>query len=72
MEKLTEIFESDEIRSLTIVHMEVPCCMGLVGLAEAAIERSGATFPVTEVTIGVDGEVQAEGPLRRAAPSARE
>ena len=71
-EKLGEILRLNGVRTVTVVHMEVPCCTGLVGMAEAAIERSGATFPVTEVTIGVDGEVQAEAPLRRAAASARE
>jgi len=67
VEKLAEILKNDEIRSLTIVHMEVPCCTGLVVMAEEAIERSGVTFPVTEVTIGVDGEVLAEEALRRPA-----
>jgi hypothetical protein len=56
--KLTEVFRKADIRSLTVVHMEVPCCGGLGSLAREAIKRSGKTIPVFEMTIGVKGDIK--------------
>jgi hypothetical protein len=56
-EKLTEMFRQNDIHSLTIAHMEVPCCFGLVALVKRALEQSGSELPVEEVTIGVRGEI---------------
>jgi len=61
-EKLTAILKRNDVRSLTVVHMEVPCCSGLVALARRALAVSGKCIPVEEVTIGVRGDV-----LERAA-----
>ncbi len=57
-EKLADILRLNDVRSLTVVHMEVPCCFGLVALARRALAESGKSIPVEEVTIGVQGEVQ--------------
>ena len=57
VEKLTAMLRLSSIRSLTVVHMEVPCCTGLVRIAQAAVEASGKQIPVEEVTISVRGEV---------------
>jgi NAD-dependent dihydropyrimidine dehydrogenase PreA subunit len=57
VEKLAEIFKQNEIKSLTIVHMEVPCCSGLVHIAEEALKASGKDIPKKDVTIGVRGNI---------------
>lgn len=59
-EKLGEILRTNSIKSLTVVHMEVPCCFGLGRIAELAIEASGKDIPVHDVTIGLDGKVKSE------------
>jgi NAD-dependent dihydropyrimidine dehydrogenase PreA subunit len=57
--KLTEVLKKSDIRSLTVVHMEVPCCSGLGYLAREAIKLSGKDIPVSDVTIGIKGGVKA-------------
>ena len=54
--KLTEILRQANLKSLTVVHMEVPCCSGLVHMAKQAILASGNVIPFNEVTIGVRGD----------------
>ena len=56
-EKLTEIISNNDIASVTIVRMEVPCCGGLQRAAENAIKNSGKFLPWQVVTISRDGEV---------------
>ena len=58
--KLTEIVRGAEPRSLTVIHMEVPCCSGLTKLAEYAIAEAGSALAVEDVTISLQGEVVAE------------
>ena len=53
--KLTDILKQSSVKSLTIVHMEVPCCSGLVFLAKQAMQLSGKDIPFKEVTIGIKG-----------------
>jgi NAD-dependent dihydropyrimidine dehydrogenase PreA subunit len=60
IDKLTAIFELSSIDSLTIVHMEVPCCNGLCHIAKAAIEASNSPVRVTDLTVSTDGRVIAE------------
>jgi len=55
-EKLTEILRSSDVRSVTVAHMEVPCCFGLGRLVEDAIAASGKTIPLEDVTITLRGE----------------
>jgi NAD-dependent dihydropyrimidine dehydrogenase PreA subunit len=56
LEKLTAIFSRNRVRSVTVAHMEVPCCSGIVRVVEEAIARSGRTdIPLTDVTVSVDG-----------------
>lgn len=54
--KLNEVLKQSDIRSLTVVHMEVPCCSGLVHLARQAVLASGKAIPLKEITIGIKGE----------------
>ena len=56
-EKLTEIISNNDIVSVTIVRMEVPCCGGLQRAAENAIKNSGKFLPWHVVTISRNGEV---------------
>lgn len=56
-EKLTEIIRSNEIKSLTIVRMEVPCCGGLEHAATKALKASGKFIPWQVVTVGIDGNL---------------
>jgi len=59
LKKLTDVLTQSDVKSLTVVHMEVPCCSGLVHMARQAIQASGKHIPLREVTIGVRGEVLA-------------
>ncbi len=56
--KLTAILAQNNIRSVTVAIMEVPCCQGLRLLAERAVAASGKTLPLRTVTITVDGRVE--------------
>lgn len=50
-EKLTEIFKNNEIKDVTVVRMEVPCCRGIVSAVEKAIRDSKKTIPYEVVVI---------------------
>ena len=56
--KLTEVLRYSRPKSLTVIRMEVPCCYGLVHMANQAAQLSGLGISVKEVVIGVGGELQ--------------
>ena len=56
-DKLTEIIKNNDIKSVTIVRMEVPCCGGLQRAAENAIKASGKFLPWQVITISTDGQI---------------
>ena len=56
-EKLTAILQNNEIKSLTVVRMEVPCCGGIENAAKRALQASGKFIPWQVVTIGTDGSI---------------
>jgi len=56
-EKLTEIIRRNDIREVTVVRMEVPCCGGIQRAAETALRNSGKFIPWQVVTIGRDGRI---------------
>ena len=56
-EKLTEIFRKNDIRSITVVRMEVPCCGGMEHAVKTALINSGKMIPWQVVTIGTNGEI---------------
>ena len=56
-EKLTEILRNNEIKSVTVVRMEVPCCGGLEMAVKAALQASGKFIPWQVVTISIDGKI---------------
>ncbi len=54
--KITQIFKTNNVKSVTCAHMEVPCCFGLVSIIKSAISESGKDIPFKEVNIGIKGE----------------
>ena len=57
-EKLTAILQNNDIKSLTVVRMEVPCCGGLEFAAKKALQDSGKFIPWQVVTVGIDGNIR--------------
>jgi hypothetical protein len=55
--KVTQILGSSDIKSLKVVHMEVPCCYGLVHIAQEALTKSGKDIPFESVIIGIKGDI---------------
>ena len=56
-EKLTEIIRRNDIREVTVVRMDVPCCGGIQRAAETALQNSGKFIPWQVVTLGRDGNI---------------
>ena len=56
-EKLTEILARNDIRSVTVVRMEVPCCGGMEQAVKTALQKSGKFIPWQVVTISTDGRI---------------
>ena len=56
-EKLTEILRHNEIKSITVVRMEVPCCGGIEHAVKTALKNSGKMIPWQIVTISTDGKI---------------
>jgi hypothetical protein len=63
-EKLTEIFKTNSIKSVTVPYMEVPCCFGLVKVTEDAIAASGKNIPLKKVKIGIRGDIKPQEEVR--------
>lgn len=55
-ERFTEIFTKNEMQSVTIVTMEVPCCSGMPTAVKNALNRAGKTPPITEIVLSLKGE----------------
>lgn len=71
-EKLAEIFRTNQIKDVTVVQMEVPCCAGMTAIALRAAQAAGVEVPVETVVIERTGSVQSSGALRQmAAPGLR-
>ena len=56
-EKLTEVFKYNNIRSITVTWMTVPCCGGLSHAVKTAVANSGKNIPLHIVTISPDGQI---------------
>ena len=56
-EKLTEIIQNNNIKSVTVLRMEVPCCGGLEMAARKALQASGKQITWQTVTISIDGKI---------------
>lgn len=57
IDKLTELFKTQDIKSVTIVHMEVPCCFGTEKIISQALRNSGKNILIKDYTISVQGEI---------------
>ena len=55
--KLTEILKQNDIRSITVVRMEVPCCGGIEFAVKRALQESGKLLPWSVVTISTEGHI---------------
>ena len=56
-EKLTAIIKNNEIKNVTILRMEVPCCGGLEMAAKKALQESGKSIPWQTITVSIDGKL---------------
>jgi len=56
-QKLIDMFKVNDIRSIEIVHMEVPCCFGLIRLVEMALAESRKDIPLTITKVGIRGDI---------------
>lgn len=56
-EKLGEIFMRNDVKSVTVLRMEVPCCGGMENAVKAAVRKSGKDIPVRVVTVSIDGKL---------------
>jgi len=59
-EKLTDILTQNNIKSVTVVRMEVPCCAGIVEAVKNALQKSGKMIPWQIVTISAEGKIVEE------------
>jgi len=57
IEKLSAILRANKPKSLTVVHMEVPCCFGLTRIAREAVARSGLNVSFEDITVGLRGNI---------------
>ncbi|MEW5944638.1 MAG: 4Fe-4S ferredoxin [bacterium] len=60
VEKIKGLLENAKINTLTVMIMEVPCCMGLLGLAQEASREASRKVPIKCVTVGIRGDVLSE------------
>ncbi len=57
-QKLIEIFKQNDLKTVTLVHMEVGCCFGLSKLVKSALQEAGVNTPLEEIIVGVDGSIK--------------
>ncbi|MFZ0011806.1 MAG: 4Fe-4S binding protein [Halobacteriota archaeon] len=57
VDKLSEIFQKQEIKSISIVHMEVPCCSGIEIIVQRALEKAQKNIIIKDYTISINGEI---------------
>lgn len=57
VDKFTEIFKQNNIRSVTVVVMEVPCCQGMPQIVKAGLKAAGKSVPLETVVVGVRGDI---------------
>ncbi len=55
-EKLAEILSENNVKSVTVAHMEVPCCFGLEGAVESALRESGKKIPLETIVLSINGK----------------
>ncbi|MCD4656948.1 MAG: 4Fe-4S dicluster domain-containing protein [Planctomycetes bacterium] len=63
IEKISQIIKNSELNSITVLHMEVPCCSGLIMIAIEAVKNSGINLPLKTVQISIKGDLMQEKQL---------
>ena len=61
VDKIVQMIDKAKINTLTVVIMEVPCCGGLMQLAQMAVQRAERRVPIKQIVIGVEGGIVSEG-----------
>lgn len=64
--KLTAILKENEVKGVTIVNMEVPCCQGLIEAVRQALQAAGKSLPVSICTLGPQGQVVQQAKIKAA------
>ena len=57
-EKIKAIIEMNDLNTITVAIMEVPCCHGLYKIVEEALDESGKRITLKKVVVGIDGEIK--------------
>ena len=60
VEKIKSWLEDAKINTLTVLIMQVPCCMGLLSLAQQAAQSAKRTVPIKSIVVGLQGEILSE------------
>jgi NAD-dependent dihydropyrimidine dehydrogenase PreA subunit len=60
LDKLTALVDHAQVKSISVMIMEVPCCGGLLRLAQTAVARAERKVPIQAIIVGIDGEVRRE------------
>ncbi|MDD4356536.1 MAG: hypothetical protein PHN98_04720, partial [Smithellaceae bacterium] len=60
VEKIQQMVDESRINTLTLVMMQVPCCRGLMQIAQAALQKSARKVPLKAVVISIQGDVLSE------------
>ena len=58
IQKLEEIFSTQGIKSITIAHMEVPCCFGVEQIVKTALKNAGKDVAIDDITIAINGTIK--------------
>jgi len=58
VEKLAQILKSNKLNSLAVIHMEVPCCFGLIEIAKKAVALAGVDMAFKDITVALDGSIK--------------
>jgi NAD-dependent dihydropyrimidine dehydrogenase PreA subunit len=57
VEKLADLIKLNNLASLTVAVMTVPCCTGLIRMVQMAVQQSGENIPMDTVVVGIDGQI---------------
>ena len=63
IDKVTDLIDAAKIKSLTVITMEVPCCNGLLYIAQQSIEKAERKIPIKHILVSVKGEILKNGEI---------
>ncbi|KPK67616.1 hypothetical protein AMJ87_13095 [candidate division WOR_3 bacterium SM23_60] len=58
VDKIAQMIRTAEPKSIKVIHMEVPCCFGMVNIVEQAMQKAGKDIPLEKVMVGIKGEIK--------------